>query len=203
METLLDRIQVLEGRTRAMERQLWRWRMFAVLAALGAVILVYARPGVAQQFGAPTVSTFTAPFVVKGSNGNTLFEVKEYLDANRANSQDTLLTFYRNGQPAAIIRTTGLTYKDVYDKGENFLNVLETWLYRYQDEQQKPTTPKAYLATSTALTRGGGSLVVFNGEGNPKLTPPFAVRITAKRGVGGEVILYNPDGTEAKALQPR
>ena len=113
------------------------------------------------------------------------------------------MTFYRNGKPAALLRTTGMAYKDVYDKDANYLNVLETWLYRYQDDQQRAINPTAFLATSTALTRSGGSIVVFNAQGTQSLTPPFAARITSKRGVGGEIILYNPDGTEAKSIQPK
>lgn len=202
MEKLLERMQVLEARTRKLEGQVRGWRFAAGLLALGALALWAVVPGQAQQLGT-TSTTFAAPFVVKGANGATLFEVKEFIDRGRDNSQDTLLTFYRNGQPAALLRTTGLAYKDATDRDTNFLNVLETWLYRYQDEQGKKINPTAYLTTSTALTRGGGSLVVFNAQGNPSLTPPFAARITAKRGVGGEVILYNPDGTESKSLQPR
>lgn len=204
MENLLDRMQLLEARTRKLEGQVRGWRLAAFMLALGALGLWAVVPGQAQQLGGGgTTTTFAAPFVVKGANGATLFEVKEFIDRGRDNSQDTLMTFYRNGQPAALLRTTGLAYKDAADKEANFLNVLETWLYRYQDDQHQKINPTAYLTTSTALTRAGGSLVVFNAQGNPSLTPPFAARITAKRGVGGEVVLYNPDGTESKTLQPR
>jgi hypothetical protein len=202
MDKLLDRIQELEKRTRKVEGQLLRWRVMAFLIGAGAIGLLYGLPGHAQQLGG-TTTTFAAPFVVKGANGQTLFEVKEFVDRDRGNAQDTLMTFYRNGQPAAMVRTTGLSYKDAFDKDANFLNVLETWLYRYQDDQQRKINPTPYLTTSTALTRGGGSIVVFNAQGNQTMTPPFAARITAKRGVGGEVILYNPDGTEGKAIQPK
>lgn len=112
----------------------------ACLLALGAAALVYVLPGHAQPLGVGAPVTFTAPFIVKGANGSTLLEVKEYTDPNRGGSQDTLMTFYRSGQPAAMLRTTGLNYKDVYDKDANFLNVLETWLYRYQDDQHAKST---------------------------------------------------------------
>jgi len=63
---LLERMQVLEKRTRTVERQLRRWRVLAFLLGIGAVVLGYSLPGHAQFTGAANPYAFTAPFVVKG-----------------------------------------------------------------------------------------------------------------------------------------
>jgi hypothetical protein len=207
MESLLERIQELENRTRKVEGQLLRWRTLAFLLAIGGAALAYCLPGQAQvpltNLAAPT--TFTAPFVVKAANGMTLLEVKEFNDQASENSQDALLTLYRNGLPAVMYRTTGKVYKDAYDPKENFLNVVETWLYRYpKNATTGKLEPLPYLAASTALTRAGGSVVVFNEESSkPSMTPPFAARLTAKRGSGGSLVLYDNEGREAREIQPK
>ncbi|GEM_PF-6409740 len=131
MDGLLDRIQELELRTRKMERLLLRWRLVALLIGVGALIGYVATPQGHAQPGVATANNFTAPFTVRGTNGVKLFEVTEFVDRSADNSQDTLLTLYRNGRQAAMYRTTGKAYKDAYDPAENYLNVVETWLYRY------------------------------------------------------------------------
>jgi hypothetical protein len=204
MENLLKRVQELEARTRRVEGQLTRWRILAIFIALGAAVLGYTLPSVAQPTTGTNGNAVTAPFVVKGANGSVLFEVKEFSDQTNGNSQDSLMTLYRNGQPAAMYRTTGKMYKDAYDPKENFLNVVETWLYRYPTSAAGvKTDPVPYLASSTALTRGGGSIVVFNAENKASMTPPIAARITATRGNGGAVRLYDSEGRQAKEISPK
>lgn len=202
MDNLLARLQELETRTRKVEGQLRRWRVGAFLLCLATVSLVYVLPGQAQ-FGVGGVAqqnVVSAPFIVKGSNGVKLLEINEFVDRNNTASQDALLTMYRNGQPAAMFRTTGKIYKDAYDPKENYLNVIETWLYRYPVGKNGQVEPIPYLASSTALTRGGGSIAVFNEQGNPSMTPPFAARLTAQRGAGGAVMLFDQEGNQAKTF---
>ena len=98
---------------------------------------------------------------------------------------------------------TGKLYKDANDVAENYLNVVETWLYRYPRDAQGKIDPTPYLAASTALTRAGGSIVVFSEQGKPTTTPPIAARLTAKRGIGGAVILFDGAGNEAKTIQAK
>jgi hypothetical protein len=204
MENLLQRVQQLEARTRRVEGQLWRWRIVAVVLAIGAGVLAYTLPGIAQPVTGANGYAITAPFVVKAANGSILFEVKEFADQGNANSQDTLMTLYRNGAPAAMYRTTGKIYKDAYDPKENFLNVVETWLYRYPATATGvKADPIPYLASSTALTRAGGSIVVFNAENKASMTPPMAARITAKRGNGGVIRLYDAEGRESREINPK
>lgn len=204
MDGLLNRIQELEKRTHKMEQQLFTWRALAILLSVSAVGYAWVQPGQAQ-FTPPTVnnSTFTAPFVVKGANGVKLLEVSEFVDRAGDGSQDSLLTLYRNGRPAAMYRTTGKIYKDAYESADNYLNVVETWLYRYPRDAQGKIDPTPYLAASTALTRAGGSIVVFSEQGKPTTTPPIAARLTAKRGVGGAVMLFDGAGNEAKVIQAK
>ncbi len=217
MENLVDRVQQLEMRTRKMEAQLWRWRIAVLSIGLAAVGLGFGLRSEAQQQppsyqqqppyqqqpyqqapAAPAGTVVNAPFTVKGSDGSTLLTITEYQDTMRKGN-DSLLTFYRNGLPAALFRTTGMTYRQATDSKDNFLNVIETWLYRYPDK----ASPVPYLAASTALTRSGGSLVVFNEQGAASTTPPFAARLTAQQGIGGRLVLFNPDGKEAKVIDPK
>lgn len=200
MDGLLDRIQELESRTRQMERLLLRWRLAALLVVVGVVVGYFVTPQGHAQPGVGTSNTFTAPFIVRGSNGVKLFEIAEFVDRGADNSQDTLMTMYRNGRQAVMYRTTGKAYKDAYDPAENYLNVVETWLYRYPRDSQGKIEPTAYLAASTALTRAGGSIAVFGDHGQRTTTPPMAARLTAKRGVGGAVLLFDNDGQEGKTL---
>ncbi len=200
MDGLLDRIQVLEQRTRKMEGQLRKWRVLALLIGVCALGYACVVPGQAQPGAAP-VNTFKAPFVVTGTNGLKLLEVSEFTErAGSADSQDALLTLFRNGQPAVMYRTTGKIYKDAYDPADSYLNVVETWLYRYPRDAQGKSEPTPYLAASTALTRGGGSIVVFSQQAKPTTTPPIAARITAKRGAGGAVMLFDSAGNEGKVI---
>jgi len=201
MDGMIDRIQELEQRTRKMERQLLTWRALSIFIGVAAIGYACVTPGQAQP-GA-TASTFTAPFVVKGANGVKLLEVTEFVDRAGDGSQDSLLTLFRNGRPAAMYRTTGKLYKDAYESSDNYLNVVETWLYRYPRDAQGKIDPTPYLAASTALTRGGGSIVVFSEQGKPTTTPPIAARFTAKRGAGGAVILYDAAGNESKVIQSK
>ena len=204
MDSLLERIGALEVRTRNMEKKLTLWRGLAVLAISAAVGYVWVQPGHAQFTPQTTNSnTFTAPFVVKGANGVKLLEISEFVDRAGDGSQDSLLTLYRNGRPAAMYRTTGKLYKDAYESADNYLNVVETWLYRYPRDAQGKIDPTPYLAASTALTRGGGSIVVFSEQGKPTTTPPIAARLTAKRGTGGAVILFDTAGNETKVIQAK
>ena len=205
MDGLLDRIQQLENRTRRMEKKLTAWRLVALVIAVAAVGYAWVLPGQAQFPGGTTATanTFTAPFTIKGTNGAKLLEVSEFTDRNGDGSQDSLLTLYRNGRPAAMYRTTGKLYKDAYDAAENYLNVVETWLYRYPRDAQGKIDPTPYLAASTALTRGGGSIVVFSEQGKPTTTPPIAARLTAKRGAGGVVMLFDSAGNEGKVIQTK
>ena len=205
MDGLLDRIQQLETRARKMERQLTKWRVAVVLVAICAVSYAWVQPGHAQPGFTPAanVSTFTAPFVVKGANGVKLFEVSEFVDRAGDGSQDTLLTLCRNGRPAVMYRTTGKLYKDAYEAADNYLNVVETWLYRYPRDAQGKIDPTPYLASSTALTRAGGSIVVFSEQGKPTTTPPIAARLTAKRGTGGAVVLFDAAGNEGRVIQSK
>jgi hypothetical protein len=203
MDELLNRIQQLEQRTRRMERRLHHWRLAALLIGVAAIVGYFTAPAGQAQPGAATGNAVTAPFVVRGANGVKLFEVAEFVDRGTDNSQDTLMTLYRNGRQAAMYRTTGKAYKDAYDPAENYLNVVETWLYRYPRDSQGKIEPTAYLAASTALTRAGGSIVVFGDHGQRTTTPPMAARLTAKRGVGGAVMLFDNDGQEGKVLQSR
>jgi len=200
MEGLRERLQELEGRTRRMERQLLRWRLLACVITVGVIAYAAVLPGQAQ-FTQPTqASTFTTPFTIKGTDGVKVMEITDYIDKGNNNSHDALLTLYRNGQPAAIFRTTGKVYKDAYDPAESYLNVVETWLYRYPRGKDGAVQPTAYLASSVALTRAGGSIVVFNEQGAPSTTPPMGARLTAKRGVGGALMLFDPEGNEGKVV---
>ena len=45
--------------------------------------------------------------------------------------------------------------------------------------------------------------MVFNDQGAASTTPPFAARLTAKEGIGGRLILFNPDGKEGKVIDPK
>jgi hypothetical protein len=197
MDNIVERLERLENRTRRIEGQLWRWRITALALGLVAVTLGYTLPGNAQQLIDPG-SVATAPFTIKAKDGTTLMTIADFDDGTRK-SKDTLLTYYRNGQPAALFRTTGMTYRDAADPKDNFLNVFETWLYRYPDKG--PAV--AYLTSSTALTRSGGSLVLFNDQGPVSATPPFALRLSAQQGIGGRISLFNPDGKEAKVIDPK
>lgn len=208
MDGLLDRIHELETRTRKMEGQLRKWRFVALLGCLAAVGYFCVAPGHAQLFPGPgsgnAGNTFKAPFVVTGAGGLKLLEVTELTEQRGGTeSQDTLLTLFRNGQPAVLYRTTGKMYKDAYDPTDSYLNVVETWLYKYPRDSQGKIEPTPYLASSTALTRAGGSIAVFNEEGKPSRTPPFAARLSAKRGTGGAVLLYDTAGNEVKAIQSK
>lgn len=203
MDGLLDRIQELENRTRKMERQVRAWRALVFIIALGAVGYACVLPGQAQPRLPSTNNTFTAPFVVTGNGGVKLLEVSEHVERSGDGSQDCLLTLYRNGRAAATYRTTGKIYKDAYDAAENYLNVVETWLYRYPRDAQGKIDPTPYLAASTALTRGGGSIVVFSEQGKPTSTPPIAARLTAKRGTGGAVMLFDSAGNEGRVIQSK
>ena len=197
MENLGERLQGLEARTRKMEAQLRRWRLAACLIGLTAVGLAVVVRSDAQQ---PVEQAYvvSALFTVKGSTGNTIFTVMEYEDGQRK-SKDAMLTLYRNGLPAALVRTTGMTYRDAADPKENFLNVLETWLYKYPDKG----SPVPYLVSSTGLTRSGGSFVIFNDQAGASTTPPFAARLTAKEGIGGQLSLFNTEGKVSKIIDAK
>jgi hypothetical protein len=201
MEGLIDRIQELEKRTHRMEGQVRLWRVLACLVLVLAIGYACVQPGQAQ-FGAPAnnTSTFTAPLVVTGKGGVKLLEVSEHIEQSGDGSQDALLTLYRNGRAAVTYRTTGKLYKDAYEPSDNYLNVVETWLYRYPRDAQGKIDPTPYLAASTALTRGGGSIVVFSEQGRPTTTPPIAARLTARRGTGGAVMLFDSAGNEGKVI---
>lgn len=203
MDGLLERIHELEKRTRTMEGKLRTWRIAAVAAVLIAAGYLWALPGQAQFRPVGSSNMFPAPFVVTGSNGIKLLEVSEHIERAGDGSQDCLLTLYRNGRAAATYRTTGKAYKDAYEPTENYLNVVETWLYRYPRDAQGKIDPTPYLAASTALTRGGGSIVVFSEQGKPSTTPPIAARITAKRGSGGAVMLFDAAGNEGRVIQSK
>jgi hypothetical protein len=207
MDGLLDRIQELETRARKMEGQLRKWKLGALLAGIAAIGYFCVAPGHAQLFPGPAnnaSNAFKAPFVVTGASGHKLLEVTELTEQRGGSeSQDTLLTLFRNGQPAVLYRTTGKMYKDAYDPTDSYLNVVETWLYKYPRDSQGKIEPTPYLASSTALTRAGGSIAVFNEEGKPTRTPPFAARLSAKRGMGGVVLLYDSGGNEVKAIQSK
>ena len=146
MENLVDRLQ-RAGKTDLyqMEALLWRWRIAALSIGLAAVGLGFVLRSEAQQ-PISAGSVVSAPFTVKGSDGSTLMTITEYQDTQRKGN-DSLLTFYRNGQPAALFRTTGMTYRQATDVKDNFLNVVETWLYKYPDKG----SPVPYLTASTAL----------------------------------------------------
>ncbi len=205
MDGMLERIDQLERRTRAMERQVRLWRILAALTILVAVGYYCVAPGQAQFIPGqqqPT-PTFVAPFTVVGTGGVKLLEVTEQFEKAGDGSQDALLTLYRNGRAAVTYRTTGKVYKDAYDAAENYLNVVETWLYRYPRDSQGKIDPTPYLASSTALTRAGGSIVVFSEQGSPTTTPPIAARLTAKRGTGGAVMLFDAAGNEGKIIQTK
>jgi hypothetical protein len=195
MDNLADRFQQLETRIHRLERRLRMAKVTAVALALAAACVTYGFRGEAQQ-PPPQGSTVKAPFTVTGSNGATLLTVDEYYDKDRKEF-DTLLTYYRNNVPSALFRTTGLYYKDAADPQLSFLNVFETWLYK-----SDKTPPAAFLVASTALTRAGGSIVVYNDQGPTSTTPPFAARLTAKTGIGGRLVLFNPKGQEAKVIDP-
>jgi hypothetical protein len=203
MDGLLERVQDLEKRTGKMQGQLRAWRILAGLCVLATAAFAWVLPGQAQQFRpvGQNTNTFSAPFVVTGGNGVKLLEVGEQVLAD--GSQDCLLTLFRNGRPAATYRTTGKVYKDAYEVGENYLNVVETWLYRYPRDAQGKIEPSPHLASSTALTRAGGSIVVFAEQGKSTSTPPIAARLTAKRGAGGAVMLYDAAGNEGKQIGPK
>ncbi|MCS7046262.1 MAG: hypothetical protein NZO58_07890 [Gemmataceae bacterium] len=202
MEGLLQRIDALERRTLALERKLRTWRSVALVVMLVALAGIWVVPSQAQQgIGFGTGATFTAPFVVTGTGGAKLLEVNEFFERTGDGSQDALLTLYRNGRPAAMFRTTGKLYKDAYDPADSYLNVVETWLYRYPRDAQGRIEPTPYLVASTALTRGGGSIAVFSEQGRPTATPPMAARLTAKRGVGGAVMLFDQAGNEGRIIQ--
>lgn len=176
MDGFLERIHELEQRTRRMEGKLRAWRVAAVVTALIAAGYIWVVPGQAQFRPVGSSSSFTAPFVVTGSNGIKLLEVSEHIERAGDGSQDCLLTLYRNGRAAVTYRTTGKPYRDAYEAADNYLNVVETWLYRYPRDAQGKIDPTPYLAASTALTRGGGSIVVFSEQGKPSTTPPSAAR---------------------------
>ncbi|HYV36050.1 MAG TPA: hypothetical protein VE988_10130 [Gemmataceae bacterium] len=198
MDNMVERLVALETRTRKIESQLRRWRVAALLLGLVAVSAGIVLPGQAQQ-PVPEGTVVNAPFTIKGKDGRVMLMVTDYTDDARAGAKDTLLTFYRNNTPTAVFRTTGDYYKDAADDKSTFLNVFETWLYRIDDKNPGP-----YLATSTALTRSGGSFVVFNEQKGKKADahPPFAARITATE-AGGRVILYSPDGKESKLIDSK
>ncbi|MCI0684310.1 MAG: hypothetical protein L0Y71_19545 [Gemmataceae bacterium] len=203
MDGLLERIHELEQRTRRMEGKLRTWRLAAAVSALVAAGYVFVVPGQAQFRPVAASSTFSAPFVVTGNNGIKLLEVSEHLDRAGDGSQDSLLTLYRNGRAAVTYRTTGKVYRDAYESADNYLNVVETWLYRYPRDAEGKIDPTPYLAASTALTRGGGSIVVFSEQGKPSTTPPIAARLTAKRGVGGAIMLFDTAGNEGRVIQAK
>ena len=204
MDGLLERIQHLETRTRGMERKLRTWRVAAVVIALLAAGYAFVLPGQAQFRPVGASSTFSAPFVVTGNNGIKLLEISEHQERAGDGSQDCLLTLYRNGRAAVTYRTTGKAYKDAYEAADNYLNVVETWLYRYPRDAQGKIDPTPYLAASTALTRGGGSIVVFSEQGKgATTTPPIAARLTAKRGTGGAVMLFDSAGNEGRVIQSK
>jgi hypothetical protein len=106
------------------------------------------------------------------------------------------LTLYANGQPSAVLVTSGELYKDAEDPGQTYLNLLETFLYKYPPRSE----PKPFLASSLALTRAGGSLLLWNNTDVPGSTPTHAARLTAKRGVGGTLILSSDKGQEVARL---
>lgn len=203
MDGFLERIHELEQRTRRMEGKLRAWRVAAVVTALIAAGYIWVVPGQAQFRPVGSSSSFTAPFVVTGSNGIKLLEVSEHIERAGDGSQDCLLTLYRNGRAAVTYRTTGKPYRDAYEAADNYLNVVETWLYRYPRDAQGKIDPTPYLAASTALTRGGGSIVVFSEQGKPSTTPPIAARLTAKRGTGGAVMLFDAAGNEGRVIQSK
>jgi hypothetical protein len=197
MESLPDRFHRLEMRIHRLERQLRMAKVTGMVLTLVAASAFFGFRGEAEQPPVPAqASSVKAPFTVTGSNGATLLTIDEFYDKDRKEF-DTLLTYYRNNAPAALFRTTGLTYKDAADPAMSFLNVFETWLYKYDK-----TPPSAYLVASTALTRAGGSIVVYNDQGSASSTPPFAARLTAKQGIGGRLVLFNPKGQEAKVIDP-
>jgi hypothetical protein len=202
MEGLHDRMHELEIRARNMEAQLRKWKVLAFLIGLCAVGYACVLPGQAQPGGEP-FHTFKAPFVVTGSSGLKLLEVNEVVERTGRGSQDALLTLYRNGQPAVMYRTTGKLYKDAYDSAESYLNVVETWLYRYPRDGKGKVDPTPYLASATALTRAGGSIAVFGEQDKTTPTPPFAARITARRGAGGAIMLFDAAGHEGKLIHAK
>jgi hypothetical protein len=50
------------------------------------------------------------------------------------------------------------------------------------------------------VRRAGGSLVVFSQPAKATTTPPIAARLTARRGTGGAVMLYDTAGNETKVI---
>jgi hypothetical protein len=118
MNEFVERLHELERRTRTLERQLRTWRVLALVIVIGAAGYAWVLPGQAQPGGTPA-SAFKAPFTVTGTNGVKLLEVTEYADKTGGDSQDTLLTLFRNGYPAAMYRTTGKFYKDAYDPADS------------------------------------------------------------------------------------
>jgi hypothetical protein len=202
MDGLHDRIHELEIRARNMEAQLRKWKVLALLIGFCAVGYACVLPGQAQPVREP-IHTFKAPFVVTGTNGLKLLEVNEAVEGTGGGSEDALLTLFRNGQPAVMYRTTGKLYKDAYDPADSYLNVVETWLYRYPRDGKGKVDPTPYLASSTALTRAGGSIVVFGQQDKSTATPPIAARFTAKRGAGGALMLFDAAGHETKVINSK
>ena len=197
MDRIEARIQLLEERTLNTERHLKRWRMLTFILGISVLMSYSIRLQRPFEVEAQTLTRFPAPFeITTQAKGKTMRLMRVDVAPSGPNLVGAALTLYANDQPAASLMTTGALYKDAEDPTQSYLNLLETFLYKYPANGQ----PKPLLASSLALTRAGGSLVLWNNTDAQGSQPSHAARLTAKRGVGGTLILSSDKGVEVLRL---
>jgi hypothetical protein len=202
MENTSQALDEVRARIRQLERQLRRWRIGVLSFGLALIVALSVSVARSQQGSTP----IRAPFTIVGEKGETLLFVDKWQKPGSP-VYGTALTLYvaQTGAsktlPAATIVASGDLYKDASDPQADYLNVVETYLYKYGSNSRGPTTTP-YKASSLGLTRAGGSQILWNLPKEPNSVPTPAARLTAKRDVGGELILSSDRGKEGTTLKP-
>jgi hypothetical protein len=201
MDAMEKRLRFLEERTQHLEQSVKLSKVVAFILCVGLVVSYssqWQRPIAAL---AQSGTSFPAPFEIYTQVGNQKMVLMRVEALNARLGDPTSpwgggLKLYANGQPSALMLPTGQTYKDPDDPNQNYLNLLATYLYKFPPSGP----PKPLMVSSLALTRAGGSFMLWNNTDTPGVVPSHAVRITAKRGVGGTLIFSSAIGKEVSHL---
>jgi hypothetical protein len=203
MERLEKRLEELEARTRKIERRLRWWQLAAVSLLITVLSLWGSLTGQAQVGQGANATAFSAPFEIRGSAGQPLLRVSENRTTTDRNSpREAVLTLFLDGRQSVSLRTTGEMFKDPDDPGLSFLNLFQTWLYQYPNDERGKPVERATLASSLGLTRAGGSFVLWRLPEGDSLQGTQAARLSAKRDGGSSLILFKKDGTVGTTVAP-